>query len=254
LLIGLTIALNVQPDQMSFMTSEIRKQLDENLSSIRERIAKSCHVSGRPEEDVTLIAVTKYAEIDWVRELIELGVRDLGEARPQQLVSRASELPDEIQWHLIGHLQRNKAEDVLPHTKMIHSVDSVRLFEHLAKCGGKRQSRPRILLEVNVSGEQSKDGFDPTELLTAWPKLQTCDSLEMAGLMTMAPLGDNAEIARPVFRRLRELRDRMRDESEGRWQLPELSMGMSGDFEVGIEEGATLIRIGSCLFEGLSAD
>ena len=137
---------------------------------------------------------------------------------------------------------------------MIHSVDSVRLFEHIAKLGQKLEKPPKVLLEVNVAGEQSKDGFDPTELLTAWPNLQSCETLEIAGLMTMAPLGDNAEIARPVFRRLRELRDRMRAESKDRRQLPELSMGMSGDFEVGIEEGATMIRLGSCLFEGLSAD
>ncbi|MEI8022345.1 MAG: YggS family pyridoxal phosphate-dependent enzyme [Schlesneria sp.] len=235
------------------MIVEIRKQLEQNLSSIRERIARACQVSGRSVSEVTLIAVTKYAEIEWVRELIDLdGVWDLGEARPQQLVSRARELPLEICWHLIGHLQRNKAEDILPFAEMIHSVDSVRLFEHLAKLGQKLANPPKILLEVNVSGEQSKDGFDPAELLIAWPKLKTCDSLEIAGLMTMAPLGDSAEFARPVFCRLRELRDRLRAESDGRWQLPELSMGMSGDFEVGIEEGATLIRLGSCLFEGLS--
>ena len=233
------------------MTSETRKQLDENLNSIRERIARACLVSGRSVNDVTLVAVTKYAELDWVRELIELGVRDLGEARPQQLVSRVRELPADIYWHLIGHLQRNKAEDILPFTRMIHSVDSVRLFEHLAKLGQKLEKPPKVLLEVNVSGEQSKDGFDPAELLAAWPKLQTCHSLEFSGLMTMAPLGDSAEIARPVFRRLCELRDRLKAESNGHWLLPELSMGMSGDFEVGIEEGATLIRIGSCLFEGL---
>ena len=236
------------------MTIETRKQLEENLSTIRDRIAQACQVSGRSVSEVTLIAVTKYAELDWVRELIDLGVRDLGEARPQQLVSRARELPADIGWHLIGHLQRNKADEILPFTQMIHSVDSVRLFEHLAKSAIKRQSKPKILLEVNVSREQSKDGFDPTVLLAAWPKLQTCDSLEISGLMTMAPLGDSSEIARPVFRQLRELRDRLRIESNGRWQLPELSMGMSGDFEVGIEEGATLIRIGSSLFEGLSAD
>ncbi len=235
------------------MTTETRKRIEENLTSIRERIARACQVSGRLVDEVTLIAVTKYAELDWVRELIDLGVRDLGEARPQQLVARARELPADICWHLIGHLQRNKAEDILPFTRMIHSVDSVRLFEHLAKSAITRQSKPKVLLEVNVSGEQSKDGFDPTELLAAWPKLQTCDLLEISGLMTMAPLGDGSEIARPVFRRLRELRDRLRIESNGRWQLPELSMGMSGDFEVGIEEGATMIRLGSCLFEGLSA-
>jgi hypothetical protein len=133
-------------------------------------------------------------------------------------------------------------------------VDSVRLFDHLAKLSQKRERRTSILLEVNVSGESSKDGFDPVELLAVWPQLQTCESLEISGLMTMAPQTDQVESARPVFRRLRELRDQLRDAAGGRVLLPELSMGMSNDFEIGIEEGATIIRIGSSLFAGLTAD
>ena len=236
------------------MSAEIRNLLLGNLQSIRDRITRSCLRAGRAVDEVTLVAVTKYAELDWIQELIQLGCRELGEARPQQLVARARSLDPEIRWHLIGHLQRNKAEDLLPIVHRIHSVDSVRLFDHLSKLSQKRERRTSILLEVNVSGESSKDGFDPVELLAVWPQLQTCEALEISGLMTMAPQTDQVESARPVFRRLRELRDQLRDAAGGRVLLPELSMGMSNDFEIGIEEGATIIRIGSSLFAGLAAD
>lgn len=236
------------------MSADVRTQISENLQSIQNRIAACCHRSGRSPDDVTLVAVTKYAELDWVRTLVELGVTDLGEARPQQLVLRARQLPASVRWHLIGHLQRNKSEDVLAVTSLIHSVDSVRLFDHLAKLGNSLEQRPRILLEVNVSGESSKDGFDPESLLNAWSHLGECQSLEIAGLMTMAPLSESAEVARPVFRQLRDLRDELCSKANDKILMKELSMGMSGDFEVAIEEGATIIRIGSSLFEGLASD
>ena len=203
---------------------------------------------------MTLVAVTKYAELDWVRELVSLGQMDLGESRPQQLVSRAGQLPDTVRWHMIGHLQRNKTESLAPVATLIHSVDSTRLFDYIAKLGTQYQTRPAILLEVNVSGEQTKDGFRPDELLAVWPRFAECDSVRVEGLMTMAPLDDSPDAARPVFRQLREFRDELRSRTGGRITLNELSMGMSGDFEVAIEEGATLVRIGSRLFEGLSSD
>ena len=234
------------------MTSQLTDVLSKNLHRVRERIAAACVRAGRAPDEVTLIAVTKYAELDWVRGLIDLGVTDLGESRPQQLVARAEQLPPHVRWHQIGHLQRNKADILLPVVARIHSVDSLRLIEHLAKSATKLGCRPRILLEVNVSGEASKDGFMVDELLSAWPLILEHDSLAIGGLMTMAPLEDDPEAARPTFRGLRELRDRLRDSSGGRDLLSDLSMGMSGDFEIGIEEGATLIRIGSSLFEGLS--
>jgi pyridoxal phosphate enzyme (YggS family) len=224
-----------------------------NLRRIRDRMGAACARSGRPERDVTLVAVTKYAELDWVRRLVELGVSELGESRPQQLVSRAEQLPAHVHWHLIGHLQRNKVESILPATARIHSVDSVRLAEAINNAARKLELRPRLLLEVNVSGEQSKDGFVPADLLSAWPAILRLEFLSIDGLMTMAPLGDPVEAARPVFRSLRELRDHLVDASGGACHLPDLSMGMSGDFEVAIEEGATLVRIGSGLFEGLVA-
>ena len=235
------------------MSDETRKLLHANLQAVRERISQACSRSGRSSEEITLVSVTKYAELEWVRALIELGVADLGEARPQQLVSRARQLDQTARWHLIGHLQRNKAEEVLPVAHLIQSVDSLRLFEHLSKVSQQHAHTPSILLEINVSGESSKDGFAEDELLAAWPQMQSCSSLKILGLMTMAPLSEDAEAARPVFRRLRELRDQLRAASDGRWPLNELSMGMSGDFEIGIEEGATIIRVGSRLFDGLTA-
>lgn len=233
------------------MSGKTRSQLQQNLQAVHDQVSAACARVNRAVKDVTILAVTKYAKMEWVRELVELGIVDLGEARPQQLVQRAQQLPDIIRWHLIGHLQRNKADDVLPIARMIHSVDSVRLFDHLAKLGRTQSTPPKILLEVNVAGEASKDGFDRDSLLAAWPHLRECDSLQIAGLMTMAPLSNQAEIVRPVFRQLRELRDQLRSNSDGRLELNELSMGMSGDFEIGIEEGATIVRIGSRLFEGL---
>lgn len=233
------------------MTSPITLQLMENLKRVRDQIHAACERSRRSASDVTMVAVTKYAELDWVRALVDLGVRDLGESRPQQLAARAAELPQDIHWHLIGHLQRNKVDQVLPVAHAIHSVDSVRLLEAIDLAAIKRSLRPRILLEVNVSGEQSKDGFDPDSLRAAWPDICQRESVDIRGLMTMAPLSDDPESARAVFARLRDLRAELA--LSAGCELPELSMGMSGDFEVGIEQGATLVRIGSRLFEGLAS-
>jgi pyridoxal phosphate enzyme (YggS family) len=233
------------------MTSPITLQLMENLKRVRDQIHAACERSRRSASDVTMVAVTKYAELDWVRALVDLGVRDLGESRPQQLAARAAELPQDIHWHLIGHLQRNKVDQVLPVAHAIHSVDSVRLLEAIDLAASKRSLRPRILLEVNVSGEQSKDGFDPDSLRAAWPDICQRESVDIRGLMTMAPLSDDPESARAVFARLRDLRAELA--LSAGCELSELSMGMSGDFEVGIEQGATLVRIGSRLFEGLAS-
>ncbi|WP_397571520.1 YggS family pyridoxal phosphate-dependent enzyme [Schlesneria sp. T3-172] len=233
------------------MSDESKNRLRENLAAIQQRVAAACARSHRQPHDITVVAVTKYAELSWVEELILLGVRELGEARPQQLAKRAEVLDSAVRWHLIGHLQRNKVEDILPLTDLIHSVDSTRLFEQIARQAEKLGRRPRILLEVNIANEESKDGFTAEELIAAWPALQTTDSVEIAGLMAMAPLSDDAEASRPYFRQLRELRDRLKADCNGRWSLDQLSMGMSGDFEVGIEEGATIVRIGSSFFEGL---
>jgi len=224
----------------------IAAQIAENLQADRQRIAAACARCGRSAADVQLVAVTKYAEPTWVRALLDLGVRDLGESRPQQLVQRADEFSEPIRWHLIGHLQRNKVRPVLPLVAMIHAVDSFRLLKRIELLAMELQLQPRVLLEVNISGEAAKQGFTPDELSKGWTAVRECRHVQVEGLMTMAPRSEQPEASRPVFRGLRELRDRLADDER---RLPELSMGMSSDFETAVEEGATLVRIGSSLFE-----
>lgn len=228
--------------------ADLRTQLAANLSYVRQRIAAACHRAGRSADEVTLVAVTKYAQLDWIDRLIDLGVTDVGENRPQQLVERQARWPN-VRWHLIGHLQRNKAKTVLGRAALIHSVDSLRLAQRLSELA---ESPQPVLCEVNVSGEASKEGFSPNELLQAWDELVALPQFSICGLMTMAPLSENPEDARPVFAGLRQLRDQLQLQSPAGVPLFHLSMGMSGDFEVAIEEGATLVRVGSRLFEGLT--
>lgn len=230
-----------------------RDTIESNLNHIHSRIAAACQRVGRATEAVKLVAVTKYAELNWVRDLVSLGQFELAESRPQQLAQRATELSQEVRWHLIGHLQRNKVEVVLPVTTLIHSVDSLRLLEKIEQESLKRGLTPHILLEVNVSGEAAKDGFQPDELRANVARLIEFSALKIVGLMTMAPLADDPEYARSVFRALRDFRDELTTLSDGKLNIPQLSMGMSGDFEVAIEEGATIVRIGSSLFEGLNS-
>jgi pyridoxal phosphate enzyme (YggS family) len=229
----------------------ILETIESNLTGIRQRINEACQRSGRRSDDVALVAVTKYAQSEWVRALIDLGQVRLGESRPQQLAVRAEEMPDHVEWHLIGHLQRNKVDLILPAVQLIHSADSLRLLKRISQSAASLERSANVLLEVNVSGEESKDGFTPAALREAWQEIRRLDHLDVQGLMTMAPQSDKPESARTVFTALRELRDELARSDDGR-PLPELSMGMSRDFEVAIEEGATLIRIGSSLFEGLS--
>ena len=233
--------------------TDVLHTIQDNFASVRHRIDEACRRSGRDPATVTLVAVTKYAEFDWVRQLVGLGIVELGENRPQQLAERAEQLTAPVHWHLIGHLQRNKVRSILPIATLIHSVDSVRLIEAIERVAGELDLRPRVLLEVNLSGETAKHGFHAEDLLAAWKEIQRVERTQIAGLMTMAAYSENAEDARPVFAHLRELRDELREQSgpSVAEQLQHLSMGMTGDFEVAIEGGATLVRIGSALWEGL---
>lgn len=222
-----------------------------NLTGIQHRIQAACIRAQRAPESVTLIGVTKYARLEWVSELIKLGCRDLAESRTQQLEERAELLPSDLHWHFIGPLQRNKVRRTIQNSWLIHSVDSEKLLKSIDRVAGESEQKPRILIEVNLSGEANKKGFHKLDLLRLWPSLCQISHVQISGLMTMAPHVEDPELARPVFHELAELRDSLQDLSPEQIRLQELSMGMSGDFEVGIEEGATLIRVGSALFEGL---
>jgi PLP dependent protein len=223
----------------------------ENLARVRGRIAAAAARSGRLAESVTLVAVTKYAGPAAARALLSAGCRDLGESRPQELWSKAAELSDApIRWHLIGHLQRNKVERTLPLVSLVHSADSRRLIAALDRAAAALGQTVPILLEVNISGDRAKHGFPPEEMSSRLAEAAALRNVRVLGLMAMAGGGGDAEDARRDFVRLRELRDRLRAAAPAGITLDELSMGMSGDFEAAIEEGATLVRIGSALFEG----
>jgi pyridoxal phosphate enzyme (YggS family) len=240
--------------------SNVESRVAENLAQIRGGIEAACRRAGRSTSDVLLVGVTKSAQLDWIAALVGLGVFDLGESRPQQLLERVEQLQKlcpsgpaslPIRWHLIGHLQRNKVRKVLPIAACLHSIDSLALAARIDSLSAELGLRPRLLLEVNVAGEASKDGFSPDQLRADWPKLSALRHVELAGLMTMAPFSDDPEAARPTFQSLRRLRDELAAQPRSP-RLAELSMGMSGDFEPAIEEGATIIRVGTSLFEGLS--
>jgi PLP dependent protein len=224
-----------------------RTILAERTASVRSRIAAAAPRAGRDPAGVTLVAVTKTVPPEVAAIAAEL-VADLGENRPQELWKKAAAIPT-ARWHLIGHLQRNKIDRTVPLVTLIHSVDSERLLTALAAFGTKQAQPVPVLLEVNCSRETAKGGFSVEALPALGDKLVSLAGISVRGLMTMAAYSDNPEKARPVFAELRRLRDELR--SRTGLELPELSIGMSGDFEVAVEEGATLVRIGTTLFEGL---
>lgn len=230
------------------------KRIAENLASVGRRIAAAAARSGRTAEAVKLVAVTKYADAAAARMLVEAGCGDLGESRPQELWRKAAALAGlPVRWHLIGHLQRNKAARTLPLVALIHSADSVRLIETINALAGQRWGATvPLLLEVNISGDPAKHGFAAEAVEPLRERLAEWPHVEVRGLMAMSGHEGDLEGARRDFAALRQLRDRLRASWGGKPALDELSMGMSGDFEVAIEEGATIIRVGSALFEGVT--
>jgi pyridoxal phosphate enzyme (YggS family) len=221
---------------------------------VEERLHAACCRAGRSRGDVTLVAVTKTASIEAVAEMVALGVRDLGESRPQELWRKAAVLPASARWHLIGHLQRNKIERTLPLVCRIHSVDSLRLLRALEEEAERQGRTVDALLEVNASGEAAKHGFAPEEAAGLAPALRELKRVRVTGLMTMAAYEEDPQRCRPAFAALRELRDRLRIAVGEAPTLTDLSMGMTNDFEVAVEEGATLVRIGTALFDGLTEE
>ncbi|MBA4190030.1 MAG: YggS family pyridoxal phosphate-dependent enzyme [Planctomycetaceae bacterium] len=230
------------------MTPDTRSILTQRLADVWGRIAAACQRVGRDPATVTLVAATKSVSCDVAALALELGMHNLAESRPQELWKKAAAVPT-ARWHLIGHLQRNKIDRTIPLVTLVHSVDSERVLEALAAFGTKQGKPVPVLLEVNCSREAAKGGFSPEAVPAACDQAATLAGVSLRGLMTMAAYSDNPEDARPTFVELRQLRDQLRSRSG--LELPELSMGMSGDFEVAIEEGATLVRIGTTLFDAL---
>lgn len=228
----------------------IAEKLKQNLADVERRLADACRRSDRSRTDVTLVAVTKSVSVEIAALFAALGIEHLGENRPQELWDKANRLPKSIRWHLIGHLQRNKIARTLPLVERIHSVDSIRLLQSLDEEAAKLGRCLSVLLEFNLSGESQKLGFSIEDCVELVPAIRALTHVQVDGLMTMAALQD-AEACRPTFARLRELRDELSGQLEAPHRLVHLSMGMSNDFEIAVEEGATLIRLGSVLFEGV---
>jgi PLP dependent protein len=232
--------------------AQIASRIRENLARVRENIAAAAARSSRLPKSVTLVGVTKYVEPSIARQLIEAGLTTLGESRPQQLWQKAEALADwQVNWHLIGHLQRNKVKRTLPVVGCIHSVDSLRLLQEIGREAAAMQRTADVLLEVNISGDASKTGLQPDEIEPLFPENIKLANVRVLGLMTMAALEGGADRARRDFAALRTLRDQLALKCPANVSLNELSMGMSGDYEAAIEEGATIVRVGSALFEGI---
>jgi len=233
------------------------------IKQIKGTINSACMRAGRDPGNVKLVVVTKSADIEAIKEVIHLGFTDLGENRVQQLKKistdvadflhgpdSGSDMPKEINWHMIGHLQRNKVRQVLPISVLIHSLDTLRLAEEINTAAAKLNSRPKVLMQVNCSNEPQKYGVPVGAATHLAEQIETLPNLQLVGLMTMAPLTHNKDLVRACFVRARELFIEMCGEKIVGPQFTELSMGMSSDYEIAVEEGATILRIGSGIFAG----
>jgi PLP dependent protein len=225
-----------------------------NLADVRERIAKAAESTGRAPSEITLVGITKYVTPREIAALVDAGCTHLGESRPQQLWQRVEEcqsLASTLQWHLVGHMQRNKVSRTLQYNPLMHGVDSERLLAALDSEAAKQGIRPSVLIEVNCSGEAAKHGFSPDEVRRLVDSLGEYPQLDIRGLMTMAAHDAPTAAAASTFASLRHLRNEVAPLLPPTITLPELSMGMSGDFEIAIAEGATMVRVGSALWEGV---
>ncbi|MFP4052890.1 MAG: YggS family pyridoxal phosphate-dependent enzyme [Phycisphaerae bacterium] len=237
-----------------------RNRIEKNLARIRENIRAACDRSHRSAEDVSIVAVTKTVELDTIRNLLDAGLTEFGESRAQQLTDRAAELdaylqrrrnelPAPVRWHMIGHLQRNKVKSVLKASTIVHSVDSLRLAEELQDRASRTGLTVEVFVQVNCSQESQKYGVPVGAAPHLGEMICTFPSLRLVGLMTMAPLTKDRDAIRQSFARLREIYNDMQRDGIAAKTFRHLSMGMSKDYEIAVEEGATLLRIGSALFE-----
>ena len=220
----------------------------DHLNEVRENIQKACEKAGRSPKEVTLIAVSKTKPLFMLEEAYEAGARDFGENKVQEILEKHPKMPEDARFHMIGHLQRNKVKQVLPHAVLIHSVDSYRLAEQISQEAGKLGITAKILLEVNVAKEESKFGMMPEDVPEMAGQIAALPHLQIEGLMTIAPFVDDPEKNRPVFRKLYQLSVDIKKKNIDNVSMGVLSMGMTGDYQVAVEEGSTMIRVGTGIF------
>lgn len=220
-----------------------------NLGEIRSKINKACEASGRNADDVMLLAVTKTRSADEINEIISLGVENIGENRVQELISKYDDVSPKARWHLIGHLQKNKVKYIADKVCMIHSVESISLAQEISKQCKKHHRVMDILIEVNVSGEESKSGIAPDEIFTFIETIRNYDNINICGLMTMAPKEASENELHGIFSKLSQLAVDISEKKYDNVSMKFLSMGMSGDFEIAISEGSGIVRIGTALFK-----
>lgn len=230
--------------------TELRDDIAARYRVILDRVQRACTRAGRPADEVRVIGVTKTKPAGVIRAACDAGIIDIGENYVQELAQKHAELGEIVRWHFIGHLQRNKVSEIVPYVGMIHGVDSERLATEISRRALAIGRRIPVLAQVNTSGEESKHGIAPEELPQLAAHMAELPGIELQGLMTIPAIFDDPEGVRPMFRLLRELRDTARTVTG--LPLPHLSMGMTGDFEAAIEEGATMVRIGTALFGGRS--
>jgi len=221
----------------------------DNLILAEQKISEACKRSGRDRSEVKLIAVSKTKPVEMVQEAYDLGIRDFGENKVKEMLGKEPLLPEDICWHMIGHLQTNKVKDIIGKTVLIHSIDSIKLSDTIDFAARKAKQTVNGLLEVNISGEETKFGFSPEELFSVLDRLKQYRNLKICGLMTVAaPIQNDPEENRPVFRRLKQLSIDIKQKNVDNVSMNILSMGMSDDYCVAVEEGATCVRIGTGIF------
>ncbi len=234
------------------MERDLHKILEKNLLDVQKRIKDACSRSKYNQDHIELVISTKYVDADIIRILAELGITCVGENRVQDTEIKINELNDlGLLWHMFGHLQRNKVKKAIRIFDLIHSVENISLAEEINKESVKSGKKTRILIEANISGEDTKYGLPAGEVIPFLREISYMQGLRVEGLMTMAPIVDDHEICRPIFRGLHDLSEKVKNEGIDNIEMKYLSMGMTQDFEVAIEEGANLVRIGSAVFEGL---
>jgi hypothetical protein len=219
-----------------------------NLAQVRPRIEAACTRAGRHPGDIVLVAVAKTFPAESVREAVRAGVRDIGENYVQELLRKRAALPEDVRWHFVGHLQTNKVKQIAPWIHLIHAVESLSLVRELDRRAEEVGRILDVLIEVNTTGETTKYGMSPDAVAGFIQSLEEFSHIRVGGLMTIGPFLPDPEGSRPMFRRLRQLRDELTRRPQHNVELHHLSMGMTGDFEVAIEEGATIIRIGTAIF------